>query len=202
MLVISPFSRGGFVSSALFDHTSVLRFLETRFSAEVPNLSAWRRATVGDLTSAFNFRKPDQSVPLCRPRSQQFRRSFRSVPQSSRHNAISSSEPAKLSDAGSWNGGSTKWSMLGIRFLQVKWPNFGGSAVENKIGVSVGPGTTLLTRQGSRACFPKLRSPAWRPLSEFRSPDKRLSAKNSPQCALAYWFHSAPVARIRLSFHR
>src|SRR6266581_3906579 len=63
MLVISPFSRGGFVSSALFDHTSVLRFLETRFSAEVPNLSTWRRATVGDLTSAFNFRKPDQSVP-------------------------------------------------------------------------------------------------------------------------------------------
>jgi len=63
MLVISPFSRGGFVSSALFDHTSVLRFLETRFGAEVPNLSAWRRATVGDLTSAFNFRKSDQSIP-------------------------------------------------------------------------------------------------------------------------------------------
>src|SRR6202023_2213561 len=51
MLVISPFSRGGFVSSDLFDHTSLLRFLETRFGAEVPNLSAWRRATVGDLTS-------------------------------------------------------------------------------------------------------------------------------------------------------
>jgi phospholipase C len=63
MLVISPFSRGGLLSSALFDHTSVLRFLETRFGAEVPNLSAWRRATVGDLTSAFNFRKPDQSIP-------------------------------------------------------------------------------------------------------------------------------------------
>jgi phospholipase C len=51
MLIISPFSRGGFVSSDLFDHTSVLRFLETRFGAEVPNLSAWRRATVGDLTN-------------------------------------------------------------------------------------------------------------------------------------------------------
>jgi len=63
MLVISPFSRGGLLSSALFDHTSVLRFLETRFGAEVPNLSAWRRATVGDLTSAFNFRKPDPSIP-------------------------------------------------------------------------------------------------------------------------------------------
>ncbi|MCU1304145.1 MAG: Phospholipase [Candidatus Sulfotelmatobacter sp.] len=63
MLIISPFSRGGFVSSDLFDHTSILRFLETRFGAEVPNLSAWRRATVGDLTSAFNFNKPDQSIP-------------------------------------------------------------------------------------------------------------------------------------------
>ena len=63
MLVISPFSRGGFVSSDLFDHTSVLRFLETRFGAEVPNLSAWRRATVGDMTSAFNFKAPDTSIP-------------------------------------------------------------------------------------------------------------------------------------------
>ncbi|MGH9704256.1 MAG: phospholipase C [Candidatus Acidiferrales bacterium] len=63
MLMISPFTRGGFVSSDLFDHTSVLRFLETRFGAEVPNLSAWRRAAVGDLTSALNFKKPDQSIP-------------------------------------------------------------------------------------------------------------------------------------------
>ena len=63
MLIISPFSRGGFISSGLFDHTSVLRFLETRFGAEVPNLSAWRRATVGDMTSAFNFTKTDTSIP-------------------------------------------------------------------------------------------------------------------------------------------
>jgi len=63
MLIVSPFSRGGFVSSDLFDHTSILRFLETRFGAEVPNLSAWRRSIVGDLTSAFNFKAPDQSIP-------------------------------------------------------------------------------------------------------------------------------------------
>jgi len=63
MLILSPFSRGGFVSSDLFDHTSILRFLETRFGAEVPNLSSWRRTTVGDLTSALNFRAPDQSIP-------------------------------------------------------------------------------------------------------------------------------------------
>jgi len=63
MLIVSPYTRGGFVSSDLFDHTSVLRFLETRFGAEVPNLSAWRRATVGDLTSAFNFKAPNTSIP-------------------------------------------------------------------------------------------------------------------------------------------
>jgi phospholipase C len=55
MLVISPFSRGGLVCSDTFDHTSTLRFLETRFRVRVPNLSHWRRKTTGDLTSAFNF---------------------------------------------------------------------------------------------------------------------------------------------------
>ena len=63
LLIISPFSRGGFVSSDLFDHTSVLRFLETRFGAEVPNLSAWRRSAVGDLTTALNFAAPNTSIP-------------------------------------------------------------------------------------------------------------------------------------------
>jgi phospholipase C len=63
LLVISPFSRGGLVASDRFDHTSLLRFLETRFGAEVPNLSAWRRGVVGDLTSALNFAAPDATVP-------------------------------------------------------------------------------------------------------------------------------------------
>ena len=63
LLVISPFSRGGFVCSDRFDHTSLLRFLETRFGAEVPNLTDWRRSVTGDLTSAFNFAQPDSSVP-------------------------------------------------------------------------------------------------------------------------------------------
>jgi phospholipase C len=55
MLVISPFSRGGFVCSKTFDHTSTLRFLERRFGPVVPNLSKWRRSHTGDLTAAFNF---------------------------------------------------------------------------------------------------------------------------------------------------
>jgi phospholipase C len=60
MLVLSPFTRGGLVSSETYDHTSVLRFLETRFGVEVPNLSAWRRETTGDLTGAFNFAAPPE----------------------------------------------------------------------------------------------------------------------------------------------
>jgi phospholipase C len=63
LLIVSPYARGGFVCSDTFDHTSILRFLERRFDVEVPNLSAWRRANTGDLTSAFNFAGPDASVP-------------------------------------------------------------------------------------------------------------------------------------------
>ena len=64
MLVISPFSRGGLVCSRTFDHTSLLRFLETRFGPEVPNLSKWRRSQTGDMTAAFNFAaSPNTSVP-------------------------------------------------------------------------------------------------------------------------------------------
>jgi phospholipase C len=67
-MVISPFSRGGFVCSDTFDHTSTLQFIEKRFGVEVANLSAWRRATCGDLTAAFGFGEPaDTSVPVLPP---------------------------------------------------------------------------------------------------------------------------------------
>lgn len=36
MLVVSPFSRGGLVSSQTYEHTSMLRFLETRFRGQGP----------------------------------------------------------------------------------------------------------------------------------------------------------------------
>ncbi|WP_028536869.1 phosphocholine-specific phospholipase C [Paludibacterium yongneupense] len=66
MLVISPWSRGGWVCSQLFDHTSVLRFLEKRFGVPEPNISQWRRAVTGDLTSAFDFgaARPDWPARL------------------------------------------------------------------------------------------------------------------------------------------
>ena len=63
MLVLSPFSRGGHVASEVFDHTSQLRFLEERFGVRAPNISAWRRRTAGDLTSALRVGHADASVP-------------------------------------------------------------------------------------------------------------------------------------------
>jgi phospholipase C len=62
--MMSPFTRGGFVSSDVFDHTSTLRLVETLFDVEVPNLSDWRRRTTGDMTSALALgRSPDRSIP-------------------------------------------------------------------------------------------------------------------------------------------
>ncbi|MET9988055.1 phosphocholine-specific phospholipase C [Streptomyces mutabilis] len=59
MLVVSPWSKGGFVCSETFDHTSVIRFMERRFGVREPNISPWRRAICGDLTSAFDFSRKD-----------------------------------------------------------------------------------------------------------------------------------------------
>lgn len=65
MLVISPWSKGGYVCSETFDHTSVIRFMERRFGVHEPNISPWRRAVCGDLTSAFDFgRKDTRDVEL------------------------------------------------------------------------------------------------------------------------------------------
>jgi phospholipase C len=63
MLVISPWSVGGWVNSQVFDHTSTLRFLEQRFGVAETNISPWRRTVFGDLMSCFNFRDPNSAKP-------------------------------------------------------------------------------------------------------------------------------------------
>ena len=71
MIVVSPWSRGGYVCSEVFDHTSLIRFLERRFARHnrgliETNITGWRRAVCGDLTSAFNFANPNSS-PIVLP---------------------------------------------------------------------------------------------------------------------------------------
>ncbi|MFG3254294.1 phosphocholine-specific phospholipase C [Streptomyces sp. NPDC048172] len=63
MLVVSPWSTGGYVCSETLDHTSIIRFIEERFGVEEPQITPWRRAVCGDLTSAFDFSLKDTDRP-------------------------------------------------------------------------------------------------------------------------------------------
>lgn len=63
LLVISPWSKGGYVNSQLSDHSSVIKFIEKRFGVHCPNITPWRRAVTGDLTSCFNFANPNSPIP-------------------------------------------------------------------------------------------------------------------------------------------
>jgi phospholipase C len=67
MIVVSPWTKGGWVCSEVFDHTSLIRFIEQRFGPghglRESNITPWRRAVAGDLTSAFNFASPNEAVP-------------------------------------------------------------------------------------------------------------------------------------------
>jgi phospholipase C len=58
MIVASPWSRGGWVNSQVFDHTSCLQFLEhflqqKGHTIQEENISSWRRTVCGDLRSVF-----------------------------------------------------------------------------------------------------------------------------------------------------
>jgi phospholipase C len=59
LVIASPWSRGGYVNSQVFDHTSILQMLEkfithrTGRKLEDTNINAWRRAVCGDLSSVF-----------------------------------------------------------------------------------------------------------------------------------------------------
>jgi phospholipase C len=67
MYVISPWSKGGWVNSQVFDHTSMAMFLEKRFDMTVPNVSPWHRAVCGDLSSCFDFANPGDTAPVALP---------------------------------------------------------------------------------------------------------------------------------------
>jgi phospholipase C len=68
LLLISSWTRGGWVTSEVFDHTSVLQFLE-RWTTAIgrpaicPHISDWRRSVCGDLLTAFDFENPVDGLP-------------------------------------------------------------------------------------------------------------------------------------------
>ncbi len=70
LVIASPWSRGGYVNSEVFDHTSTLQFLETflnkKFAKDIQetNITKWRRTICGDLTSVFRPYNGEQSMQL------------------------------------------------------------------------------------------------------------------------------------------
>ncbi|MDR6503641.1 phospholipase C [Burkholderia ambifaria] len=101
MFVVSPWSKGGFVCSQVFDHTSVLQFIEKRFGVMETNISPWRRAICGDLTSALDFSKPDATLPTL-PSTQAYvaqadlqcsRASSQTAPASTAQQVVTAQEP-------------------------------------------------------------------------------------------------------------
>jgi phospholipase C len=72
MIVCSPWTRGGNVASQVYDHTSVIQFLETWTTAlgtpaVCSYISAWRRQVSGNLTGAFDFANPIYGLPTNLP---------------------------------------------------------------------------------------------------------------------------------------
>ncbi|HEY1822934.1 MAG TPA: alkaline phosphatase family protein [Trebonia sp.] len=61
-VIVSPWTVGGYVCHDTFDHTSVTRLLEQVTGVTNPNISAWRRQTVGDFTSALGT-TPNRRFP-------------------------------------------------------------------------------------------------------------------------------------------
>jgi phospholipase C len=55
-VVLSPWTVGGYVSHATFDHTSVIRLIESVTGVSCPSISAWRRSTSGDLAAVLGNR--------------------------------------------------------------------------------------------------------------------------------------------------
>jgi phospholipase C len=66
-ILMSPFTRGGYTATEVFDHTSTLLLLEKLFGVTAPNVSEWRRGIVGDMTSALALGRPAQPVPPVLP---------------------------------------------------------------------------------------------------------------------------------------
>ncbi|NNC11752.1 DUF756 domain-containing protein [Planctomonas sp. JC2975] len=67
-ILVSPWTRGGWVSTETFDHTSIIRFLETWTAAigtpaTSTTITDWRRGISGDLTSAMDFANPVFDTP-------------------------------------------------------------------------------------------------------------------------------------------
>jgi phospholipase C len=98
MIIASPWSRGGYVNSEVFDHTSSLQFLErflkqkTGKEIRETNITEWRRTICGDLTSVF---RPYEEAAMAPPASIQ-REAFIEKVHEAQNKPLPAIDPAHL----------------------------------------------------------------------------------------------------------
>jgi phospholipase C len=64
LLIISPFAKPGYVSHTLYEHSSMLKFIETRY--HLPSLTA-RDAAASNMYDSFDFNQQPQSPLILQP---------------------------------------------------------------------------------------------------------------------------------------
>ncbi len=65
LLIISPFAKSGYVSHTVYEHTSVVKFVETLFN--LPTLTS-RDAMAADMLDSFDFSQQPQTPLILQPR--------------------------------------------------------------------------------------------------------------------------------------
>jgi phospholipase C len=105
LLIASPWSRGGYVCSQVFDHTSILQLLEKLLSHRTgrpvreTNISAWRRTVCGDLTSVFRPYRGEKTEPLTPVDWRSFAGSIHQAQFKQVPNGFKKLEPAEIRQA-------------------------------------------------------------------------------------------------------
>ncbi len=125
MVVASPWSRGGYVCSQVFDHTSVVQLLERVCKVKEPNISPWRRAVCGDMSAAFRPFRNSAEAKLPYPERDEFlggihQAQFRPMPSGWKDATMPRQEPGvrpslalpyELSAEGEVKGGALRLRM-------------------------------------------------------------------------------------------
>jgi phospholipase C len=66
LLIISPYAKPGYISHTLYEHSSVLKFIETRYGLQA--LTS-RDAAASNMLDSFNFAQAPQVPLVLQPRT-------------------------------------------------------------------------------------------------------------------------------------
>jgi phospholipase C len=103
-LIISPWSRRGFVAAGIYDHTSVLKMIEWRWNLRPLTI---RDSSARNLALALDFSVPDVAAPQY------------AVPPGPFGSSCISGVPTPFAQAGL---ASENWSSLRVQAFQHGWP--------------------------------------------------------------------------------